>query len=54
MIVNPDGPLPSIKVRFFDSDSDALASGLNVGDLYFLTANNYYGLPYGILKIVFG
>jgi len=45
-------PMVPMKDRFFDDDTAAIAGGLFPGDLYFLTANNYYGLPYGVIKMV--
>ena len=45
-------PMVPMKDRFFNDDTAAIAGGLFPGDLYFLTANNYYGLPYGLIKMV--
>jgi len=49
---NQVGPPLPVKGLFFRDDSEAIADGLNVGDLYFLTQDNYYGMPYGILKMI--
>jgi hypothetical protein len=37
---------------YFDNDEEALQKGLIVGETYYLTQENTYGLPAGILKEV--
>lgn len=46
-------PAP-IRQVFFDDDSSAIAGGYSPGELYYLSASNYYGLPYGVLKMIQG
>lgn len=36
----------------YASDADAVAAGVAVGGLYYLTENNIYGMPYGVPKKV--
>lgn len=49
---NAVGPPLPVNNRFFTDDGEAILNGLASGDLYFLAMNNYYGLPYGVLKMV--
>ena len=36
----------------YDSDAEAISGGLAVGDLYYLSSNNLYGVPEGLIKII--
>lgn len=38
--------------QYHDSDADAIAAGLSPGQVYRLTKDNIYGLPYGIPKFI--
>jgi len=49
---NAVGPPLPVYGRFFTHDADALAAGMQSGDLYFLSINNFYGLPYGVVKMI--
>lgn len=49
-----DGVIGSeyVNLRYFDSDESAISAGLQVGDLYRLTTNNFYGMKGGTVVTV--
>ncbi len=50
-ILNVDGTITqNLFTLFFDNDQAAYQAGLNLGDCYYLSQTNTYGLPMGIPK----